>query len=304
VEWLAEPMSEFKFACPVCGQHITSDSSASGTQLECPTCFQKIVVPQAPESGDAKFILSASQAAKPRPTNVEASSGLGPLKAQPARSPIPGIALLAVLLCAAAAAAWVWRDKIRKPTDKPAPMPTNVAPKPVVKAMPPVFHPIPTNLSWTSTLTNATIPEAPAVGSIHGHGFLLERATLQGGTLSLRQGKGWPPDLGLTVMLHAQQGEDLNGKTVEISPERTPPTPKVLLRWKDDQGQASTENIPSGYALKVVFGQATNGHMPGKIYICLPDEAKSFAAGTFDAEIRRPSPPKQHPPKQPKPPGQ
>ena len=39
-------MSEFKFACPVCGQHITSDASATGKHLECPTCFQKIVVPQ------------------------------------------------------------------------------------------------------------------------------------------------------------------------------------------------------------------------------------------------------------------
>ncbi len=41
-------MSEFKYACPVCGQHIKCDSSQSGTQMECPTCFQKIVVPQAP----------------------------------------------------------------------------------------------------------------------------------------------------------------------------------------------------------------------------------------------------------------
>ena len=46
----AEAMSEFKFACPVCGQHITADSSTSGGQIECPTCFQKIVVPQAPAS--------------------------------------------------------------------------------------------------------------------------------------------------------------------------------------------------------------------------------------------------------------
>ena len=45
----AEAMSEFKFACPVCGQHITAGSSASGSQIVCPTCFQKIVVPQAPD---------------------------------------------------------------------------------------------------------------------------------------------------------------------------------------------------------------------------------------------------------------
>ena len=44
-------MSEFKFACPVCGQHITCDAAAAGSQMNCPTCFRKIVVPRAPESG-------------------------------------------------------------------------------------------------------------------------------------------------------------------------------------------------------------------------------------------------------------
>ena len=53
-------MSEFKFACPVCGQHITADSSASGSQLDCPTCFRKIVVPQAP-AAETKLLLSATQ---------------------------------------------------------------------------------------------------------------------------------------------------------------------------------------------------------------------------------------------------
>ena len=46
-----------------------------------------------------------------------------------------------------------------------------------------------------------------------------------------------------------------------------------------------------------VIGEAANGRMPGKIYICLPDENKSFVAGTFDAEIRKPPPPKPPKPK-------
>jgi len=35
--------------------------------------------------------------------------------------------------------------------------------------------------------------------------------------------------------------------------------------------------------------------MPGKIFLALPDEGKSFVAGTFEAEIRVAPPPK--PPK-------
>jgi len=52
------PMSEFKYACPVCGQHIRCDSSQAGSVMECPTCFQKITVPQAPASEEQKLILT------------------------------------------------------------------------------------------------------------------------------------------------------------------------------------------------------------------------------------------------------
>ena len=84
-----------------------------------------------------------------------------------------------------------------------------------------------------------------------------------------------------------------------MTPDR-PRAPRVVLRWKDDQQQPATETITNGYALKLVFGQATNGRMPGKIYLCLPDAAKSFVAGTFDAEIRKPPPPKSAPPRPPR----
>src|ERR1051325_7910268 len=58
VKFFVPAMSEFKFACAVCGQHITADSEIAGSQLQCPTCFRKIVVPQAPSAADPKFIRS------------------------------------------------------------------------------------------------------------------------------------------------------------------------------------------------------------------------------------------------------
>jgi len=36
--------------------------------------------------------------------------------------------------------------------------------------------------------------------------------------------------------------------------------------------------------------------LPGKIYLCTPDEWKSFVLGSFKAEIRKTSPPKPRPP--------
>jgi DNA-directed RNA polymerase subunit RPC12/RpoP len=283
-------MSEFKFACPVCGQHITADSSTSGAPIQCPTCFQKILVPQAPATKDAKFILSATQVTKPR-TGFDTSTSLESVRRTGGRHSLTFVALIVVLL-GGGAALFLWAQDILKLPGKEK-----------VEAPPKTVHPLPTNIIWTMDLTNAAIPEETVAGSVHGNGFLCERAIMRGGTLSLRQGKTWPPDLGVAVVLPAPQAELLSGKTILVGARRPPPVPKVLLRWKNEQEQPVTKEFTSGYVLKLVFGQATNGRMPGQIYIGFPDDHRSFAAGTFEAEIRKaptsfpeqPQPPKNLP---------
>ncbi len=296
-------MSEFKFACPVCGQHITADSSTSGGQIECPTCFQKILVPQAPTTQDTKFILSAAQVGKPRPAS-DAASQLGPLQTSSPRSSIPAAIALLVLLCGAGAALYVFRDRVFKFMHGTGSSHTNALSSATARGALNTTYPVPTNITWTLDLTNEDIPDTPAAGRVHGSGFLCEKATLRGGLLSLNQGERWPWDLAIAVGLFARQGEELSGKTVEIEPER-PRAPRVTLRWKNDRQRPATERINHGYCLKVVFGQATNGYMPGKIYLCLPDADKSFVAGTFDAKIqfKKPPPPKNLPPPAPRPKG-
>ena len=286
-------MSEFKFACPVCGQHITADSSSSGGQIECPTCFQKIVVPQAPASAETKFILSASQVSKPRPLPAEAPPPAAPVRSSPVREFLPTAGILLILLCVAGGAVYLFRSKSSAPhaDKKQTKQETNQAAKQKVEPPAKSAYPIPTNIVWSLDLTNASFPESAATGSIRGSGFLCERSTIEGGNLSLRQGKTWPPDLGLTVQIPLRPGENLNGKTIEVVPGQGQPVPRVILRWKEDQQQPVRQNINEGYAMKLVFGQAANGRMPGKVYLCLPDDAKSFVAGTFDAEIRKPKPP-------------
>jgi DNA-directed RNA polymerase subunit RPC12/RpoP len=297
-------MSEFKFACPVCGQHITADSSNSGGQIDCPTCFQKIVVPQAPANPDSKFILSAAQVSKPRPTGAANGEQFASDHGADRRKSLIATIALVVVVGAAGGATYAFRGKIFRSTRELAQSQTNGPGKKA--APPPKVYPIPTNINWTLDLSAATVPEATAVGSIHASGFFCERATLQGGHLTLRQGHSGPADLGITVELFAQQGEELSGKSVEIQPDRAPPLPKIVLLWKDEQQKAVRRSINNGYALKVAFGDAANGRIPGKIYIGLPDENKSFVAGTFNAEIKKPTPPKQKQPKTqqaPRPPG-
>src|SRR5258708_38496705 len=94
-------MSEFKYACPVCGQHIQCDSSQAGTQMECPTCFQKITVPQAPSTEEQKFIITGTKKSeRPVPTIPEAGSNPVPEK----KSSLAAVLFFLILLGAAGAA--------------------------------------------------------------------------------------------------------------------------------------------------------------------------------------------------------
>ena len=54
-------MSEFKFSCPSCGQHILCDDGFSGTQINCPTCQQAITVPPAPRATAAPRAIGTRQ---------------------------------------------------------------------------------------------------------------------------------------------------------------------------------------------------------------------------------------------------
>lgn len=297
-------MSEFKFACPGCGQHIKCDTEQTGTQMECPTCFRKLVVPQAPKDESGKFVLTAAEATK-RPVP---QTGLDhPTAAVPTQTkPVAAIALVIVLV-ATGAGAFIFREKLfhsaqraKSVAEESAATMANAdgdsaeANSPAATAPP---APPPDDTKWRLDLAEAEIPDAPAAGRIRGEAFGLQRATIKGGTLDLRQGPAWPPDLGLSIALFVARPEDLANKIVVISAMQTN-APKLTLRWKDEQRQPATRVIKEGYSARLEFGAVTGGRLPGKLYICTPDEQKSYAVGTFSAEIRKPTPPK---PKAPKP---
>ena len=91
-------MSEYKYACPVCGQHIKCDSSQAGTMMECPTCFQKITAPQAPAAGDdQKFVLTGTKVGE-RPLPKAATE----TPSAPAAKSFPAAIIIAILAVLAA----------------------------------------------------------------------------------------------------------------------------------------------------------------------------------------------------------
>lgn len=41
-------MSDFKFSCPHCEQHLQCDERLGGKQIQCPACKHLIVIPPSP----------------------------------------------------------------------------------------------------------------------------------------------------------------------------------------------------------------------------------------------------------------
>jgi DNA-directed RNA polymerase subunit RPC12/RpoP len=281
-------MSEFKFACPICGQHITADSKATGSQIPCPTCYRKIVVPQAPTMDDPKFVLSASEANKPRPPSGPQFEGY---QKGPEKTGVP-TALIVLLVLACAAGATLFALRGRFPHSKPHAgrftdgdnenNKSETQPQPEYTG---------TNL-WTLDLSNAKFPDDPVGGSVHRRAFTLNRATITGSNLTLRVGRDGPVELGLNIYFFNRQPEELSGKTAEVKPTDAT-APRVVLHWKE--ADRVSETFRGGYAMKVEFGPVAGNALPGKIFICLPDESKSWVAGTFRAEIHKPRP-KARPP--------
>jgi DNA-directed RNA polymerase subunit RPC12/RpoP len=311
VESFTKAMSEFKFACPICGQHITADSKSTGSQLECPTCFRKIVVPQAPASADSKFILSAAEANKPRPPQ-SIVPGMEPISKAPARTAVPiALIVLLIALCSAGATLYVFRGKVFKPkagsgqsagnsesSNEDGTVADNkAAPVPVIT----------NNVAWSLDLTNAVFPTESAAGKIRGEFVSCNRNTAQSSGsqdgkpvvgLGFRQTMRGLPDLSATIYFSVNQPEQLHGLSINVTTNDTP-VPRVTVRWREG-ANGKSHSFSGGYALKVEFGEVAGNRLPGKIYLCLPDEAQSCVAGTFNAEIKKPTPPKPKPAK-PKP---
>lgn len=57
-------MLEFKFSCPLCGQHIECDTSYAGALINCPACQQSIIVPQPPAAEAPPVLPPAAPATR------------------------------------------------------------------------------------------------------------------------------------------------------------------------------------------------------------------------------------------------
>ena len=99
--------------------------------MECPSCFQRIIVPPAPADDNMELIITGSKAHKRMASKPETNLGTPPAPRPPAKNfPVAGIAFV-ILLCAAIAIAFVYRGKIFKST------PTQTIPVENISSSPP-----------------------------------------------------------------------------------------------------------------------------------------------------------------------
>src|SRR5277367_6218326 len=245
-------MSEYKFACPVCGQHMMCDSSQGGNVMECPTCFQKITAPQAPSSDEQKFIITGTKKGD-RPVSMvpETTSNF-----VPAKKGFPGpLVVVIILILAGAAAAFVYRGTIFKSANPPAAPPAPALPVVVV----PDNLPLPASTNyWTLNVNAVGTPEVPVVGKVHGKFFTGQKMVLNADGLTIRTAS-FPPEAGITIYLRPDPIESLFGKTIAFEAD-TPGAPPVFLRWKDAQGQAAQQS-ETGYAMRIEFGKPVGNHI-------------------------------------------
>lgn len=284
-------MSEFKYACPVCGQHIRCDSSQAGSVMDCPTCFQKITVPQAPATEDSKFIITGTKVGgRPVPNFPDASStGTSP----PAKGFPGAVVVVAILLIIGTAVGFIYRGTIFKTAHAPVAVTNSESQNETGAqswraAVVPTKPPVPAGKDyWTLNVKAADTPDVPAEGKVHGRFFKAERMILNSDGLTIRTAQ-YPPEAGITIYLRPNSIESLFGKSL-LFETNTPGAPTVLLRW-NKQGREADQAENTGYALRLEFGQPSGNTIPGKIYLCAPDQFKSYVVGNFNAEIVKPKP--------------
>jgi len=141
--------------------------------------------------------------------------------------------------------------------------------------------------AWNLDLTNVKIPETTASGKIHGVRFTVEKANIENGILTIRQGKDFFPDYAVLIFLFLKKGEKLAGRTFNISKDKGFGVPHIHMKYKQEGKKfPKTEMFTKKYAMRLEFGKKENGFYPGKIYLSVPDELQSYVAGTFQAEAK------------------
>lgn len=298
-------MSDLQFPCPQCHQTIQCDNQFAGQALQCPLCHNDITAPAAetaptPAAKPGRLSLGAHTPGGPPPVSTLQTGG-APLRAPKKKSNVlKNVAICAGAVVAIAAGAYGIKasgvlDQFLKKEEapaKPAPVATTGAPADGTASTTPEPSLIPVKVEvpetpavWNLYLDTAEYPKSPAKGILTGEQFHPQIARIDQNVLALRQGTN-SLEREMLVYLPIRAGEDLSGKKWNVEKGAKSGVPRVAKRWVNNPKFAPVVKFYStGYAMMLEFGKATDGVVPGKIYLSLPDTEQSFVAGTFSVSI-------------------
>jgi RNA polymerase sigma factor (sigma-70 family) len=141
--------------------------------------------------------------------------------------------------------------------------------------------------AWTDDLARMEYPEGAAAGRILGRAFKMDAAKLEPtGALTLYQSSDLLPDASIVIFL--KRGEAIEDTRREIGKD-TPAAQRLPIHLRcmtPGPNSPMASVFVAGYRMRLEFGTAKDGVVPGLIYVCLPDESRSVVAGAFTVKLK------------------
>ena len=133
---------------------------------------------------------------------------------------------------------------------------------------------------WKPDLSSVSVPTQPVGGTVRGTDFAVRTATFRNGDLKLTSAN----DVSVDIF---RLGSTIDGMSYNVLPaDEGSGIPRVRITWTED-GVVQTATFSKGFAMKLEFSQPQNRRISGKVYVCLPDQSKSWLAGTLDVRLPR-----------------
>lgn len=146
-------------------------------------------------------------------------------------------------------------------------------------------------IGWTNKITKMkNIPDEEIAGNLDGVDFSADKVTFSHGRLSFIKGprfRGVFSEAELYFHIPGVGREDVSGKKLVVNGRANATLPTIVAKSMRKGDKLPNTQMHSDYCMILEFGQydAQLRVQPGKIYICLPDRAKSFLAGSFEAAV-------------------
>jgi hypothetical protein len=117
------------------------------------------------------------------------------------------------------------------------------------------------------------LADGPVAGKIAGADFQAEKVQLQTTGLTLQSGRD-----NIHLFLNIKPGKDVYEYHPDDQPPRNRPSVHVHMTSANPPSVAA---YSKDYVMRLEFGKEKDGKIPGRLYLCLPDETRSCIVGSF-----------------------